>query len=384
MAKVKQQGNGSGTVYPRKNKAGKITSYLGSYFGPDGKRRYVSAKSKGECRDKLRAAMGDSDKGLVFDSGTTTVSQYLDRWLTDSVDGTVRQRTYERYEQLVRVHLKPSLGRVKLKLLKPEHVRSLYRDKLAGGAGNAPLSPRTVQYVHRTLSKALKQAVSDGLIPRNVCDAVRSPRPVKKEVTPLSQDQARSLLSAARGDRLETLYTVALHCGLRQGELLGLKWEDVDLTAGKLSVRRTLSDTREDGFRFEAPKSGKGRSVKLSQRATEALRSHRKRQLEERTPEPEERFKGLVFTTSNGTPYTCTNLLAQRFRPLLKRAGLPAATRFHDLRHTCATMLLKMGQHPKYVQELLGHASIGITLDTYSHVIEGMGDGLADAMDGAL
>ena len=124
--------------------------------------------------------------------------------------------------------------------------------------------------------------------------------------------------------------------------------------------------------------------MKLSQRATEALRSHRKSQLEEQTDSVDERFRGLVFTTTNGTPFSCTNLLSQRFRPLLERAGLPAATRFHDLRHTCATMLLKMGQHPKYVQELLGHASISITLDTYSHVIEGMGDGLADAMDDAL
>jgi len=162
-----------------------------------------------------------------------------------------------------------------------------------------------------------------------------------------------------------------------------LKSEDVYLNTGTLCVRRTLSDIR-DGFDFEQPKSGKGRSVKLTHRAIEALRSHRKRQLEEQTGEVEERFKGLVFTTTNGTPYTCTNLLSQRFRPLLMIADLPAATRFHDLRHTCATMLLKMGQHPKYVQELLGHASISISLDTYSHAIEGMGDGLADAMDGAL
>ena len=229
----------------------------------------------------------------------------------------------------------------------------------------------------------MKDAVSDGLVPRNVCDAVKSPRPAKKEIRPLTQDQARSLLPAASGGRLEALYTVALHCGLRQGELLGLKWEDADLITGTLSVRRTLSDTRE-GFKFEQPKSGKGRSVKLSQRTTGALRSHRKRQLEEQTGEVEERFKGLVFTTTNGTPYTCTNLLSQRFRPLLKRAGLPAATRFHDLRHTCATVLLIAGKHPKYVQELLGHASISITLDTYSHVIEGMEGGLADAMDDAL
>lgn len=378
MAKKKQVGNGAGTVYPRKNKEGKTIGYIGAYHDLQGKRRYVSDKSKTECRNKLRAAMGDADKGLVYNAGTTTVAEYLDRWLTDSVKGTVRQRTYERYEQLVRVHLKPGLGRQQLKTLTPAHVRSLYKDRLAGG-----LSPRTINYIHVTLHKALKDAVSDGLIPRNVCDAVKSPRPGKTEVTPLTQDQARSLLSAANGDRLEALYTVALHCGLRQGELLGLKWEDVDLAAGRLSVRRTLSDTR-DGWKFEQPKSGRGRAVKLSQRATDALRSHRKRQLDERTGAVEERFTGLVFITGTGTPYTCTNLLSQRFRPLLKRAGLPAATRFHDLRHTCATMLLKMGQHPKYVQELLGHASIGITLDTYSHVIEGMGDGLADAMDGAL
>jgi len=378
MAKAKQQGNGSGTVYPRKNKEGKITGYLGSYHDLQGRRRYVSAKNKTDCRDKLRTAMGDADKGIVYDSGTTTVSQYLDRWLTDSVDGTVRQRTYERYEQIVRVHLKPGLGRQQLKTLTPAHVRSLYKEKLL------TLSPRTVNYIHVTLHKALKDAVSDGLVPRNVCDAVKSPRPGKKEVTPLTQNQARSLLAAARGDRLEALYIVALHCGLRQGELLGLKWEDVDLNAGTLSVRRTLSETRMEGFKYESPKSGKGRSVKLSQGATDALRIHRKRQLEEQAREVEERFKGLVFTTTNGTPYTCTNLLSQRFRPLLKRAELPAPTRFHDLRHTCATMLLKMGQHPKYVQELLGHASISITLDTHSHVIEGMGDGLADAMDGAL
>ena len=212
MAKKKQVGNGAGTVYPRKNKDGKITGYLGSYFGPDGKRRYVSAKHKGECREKLRAAMGEADKGLVFKAGTTTVSQYLDAWLKDSVKDTVRQRTWERYEQLVRVHIKPALGRLKLKLLKPEHVRSLYREKLDSG-----LSPRTVNYVHITLHKALKDAVSDGLIPRNICDAVKPPRPAKKEVAPLPQEQARALLDAARGDRLEALYTVALHCGLRQG-----------------------------------------------------------------------------------------------------------------------------------------------------------------------
>jgi len=209
VARKKQQGNGSGTLYPRKNKDGKIVSYLGQYFGPDGKRRYVSAKHKGECREKLRAAMADADKGLVYNAGTITVSQYLDAWLKDSVKDTVRQRTYERYESIARVHIKPVLGRAKLKTLTPAHVRKLYREKLDAG-----LAPRTVNYIHTTLHKALKDAVADGLIPRNPSDAVKPPRPAKPEIRPLTQDQARALLAASKGDRFYALYVLALQCGL--------------------------------------------------------------------------------------------------------------------------------------------------------------------------
>ena len=172
------------------------------------------------------------------------------------------QRTWERYEQLVRVHLKPALGRLKLKSLTAAHVRALYREKLDSGP-----SPRTVQYIHTTLRKALQDAVSDGLIPRNVVDGIKAPRPKKKEVNPLTPEQAQTFLGAARGDRFEALYVLAVHCGLREGELLGLKWDDVDLEAETLQVRRTLSDTRS-GYVFEPPKNGKGRSIKLTQAAT--------------------------------------------------------------------------------------------------------------------
>jgi integrase len=203
-------------------------------------------------------------------------------------------------------------------------------------------------------------------------NAVKSPRPAKPEIHPLTQDQARSLLISAKDDRFH-----ALHCSMREGGLLGLMWEDVDLPAGRLSIRRTLSETRT-GHKFEKAKNGKGGSVKLSQRAVDALRNQRRRQVGEMLAATNWQDNGLVFPTTSGT-----NLLGRHFKPLLRRAGLPDV-RLHDLRHTCATMLLKMGQHPKYVQELLGHANISITLDTYSHVIEGMGDGLVDAIDGAL
>jgi integrase len=227
------------------------------------------------------------------------------------------------------------------------------------------LAPRTVQYIHTTLHKALKDAVADGLVPCNVAAAVKAPRPKKKEIQPLSSEQVRAFLEVARGDRFETLYVLAITAGLREGELLGLRWDDLDLEAGTLSVRRSLSETRR-GHIFEAPKNGKGRSIKLTTQAVEALKRHRKAQLEHRI-----KFAGLwqnhdlVFPSQVGTPMSAKNLTARSFKPLLKRAGLPRKVRLHDLRHTCATLLLKKRVHPKIVQELLGHATISTTIQKY-------------------
>ncbi|MBX6764679.1 site-specific integrase [Rubrobacter taiwanensis] len=372
-----KRGNGEGSISRRKN--GTWRAEYTVYTAEGRKRKTLYGKTRREVAEKLAKAIADRNGGIVYDAGKLTVGEYLDRWLSDSVRDTVRQRTYERYESIVRVHIKPTLGRIKLKTLAPAHVRGLYREKLGAG-----LSPRTVQYIHVTLHKALKQAVRDELIPRNASEAIKAPRPTKKEIRPLSPDQARAFLDAARGDRFETLYVLAVHCGLREGELLGLKWEDVDLDAGTLAVRRTLSETRT-GHRFEAPKNGKGRRIKLTTGAMKALRRHRKAQLEERLRAAglwEDH--GLVFPNQVGKTMNAKNLTARSFKQILERAGLPRTVRVHDLRHTCATILLKVGQHPKYVQELLGHANIGITLDTYSHVLPGMGDGLADAMDDAL
>lgn len=281
------------------------------------------------------------------------------------------------------MYIKLAFGRTKLGALTPGHLRQLHRQKLDRG-----LSRRTVNYIHVTLHKALKEAVGDALIPRNAASSVRAPRPGKPEIHPLAPDQARKLIATAREtkNRFEALYVLALHCGLREGELLGLKWEDIDLSSptATLQVRRTLSQTRERGHIFEKPKNGKGRSIKCSHKATEALRRHRARQHQERLAVGSLwQDNDLVFPTTTGTTMSGTNLLGRQFRPLLKIAGLPPV-RLHDLRHTCATILLMAGKHPKYVQEFLGHASISITLDTYSHVIEGMDGGLGDVMDEAL
>jgi integrase len=375
MAKKKQRGNGAGTIYPRKNKGGKTIGYRGSYI-VNGKRYYVSAQTKTETEQKLRQAMTDADRGLVFEASTLVLSHYLDKWLLNIKD-TVRQRTWERYEQIARVHLKPILGRLKLKNLTPTHVRRLYREKLDAGA-----SHRTVQYIHTTLRKALQDAVTDDLIPRNVADGIKAPRPKKKEINPLSPEQTRTFLEAIRDDPLEALYVLAIHRGLRQGELLGLKWDDVNLEAATLQVRRTLSLTR-DGHVFEQPKNGKGRSIELTQSAADALRSHLQHQLKEIEALGDEyQDEGLIFPGERGQPMRPWTL-TRKLQRILEHIGLPHI-RFHDLRHTCATLLLGKGVHPKFVQELLGHATISITLDTYSHVIPAMGDQTRKAIEDVL
>jgi integrase len=376
MARKKERGNGSGSVYPRKNKQGKIIGYRGSYFAPDGKRRYVSAKRKGDAEKALRQAMTDADRGFVFDGGTLTLENYLTRWLTDSVKDTVRRSTFVQYKSVVNRHLIPALGRLKLKALTPAHARSLYREKLDSG-----LSPRTVQYIHVTLHKALKQAVMDGLIPRNIADAVKAPQAHKKEVTPLTPAEVKVLLSAASGDRLETLYITAIHTGLRRSELLGLKWTDIDLDARTLSVQRSLD---KDGT-FNPPKRNKSRrTVKLTAQAAEALKGHRARQNEERLQLGSLwEDQGLVFPNRSGKPMNADNLYHRGFKPLLEKAGLSGFT-FHSLRHTCATLLLTKNINPKIVCEMLGHATISQTMDTYSHVMPGMSDVAADALESAL
>jgi integrase len=182
---------------------------------PDGpKRRTIYGRQYKEVERKLAEACGDAAKGLPYDAGSITVGEYLECWLADSVRDTVRQRTYERYESIVRVHLKPSLGMVKLKSLTPAHVRGLYREKLDSG-----LAPRSVLHIHRTLSKALKQATDDGLIPRNAAAPVKPPRPRGEEIRPLDREQVRALFETARGGRLEALYVLAVTAGLRRGEL---------------------------------------------------------------------------------------------------------------------------------------------------------------------
>jgi integrase len=378
---VGKNGNGEGSIYEHKRN-GKKVGYRGAYTvytAERPKRRYVTGKTRDDVRQKLTKAMADRDGGLIFDAGALTVGEYLERWLKDSVKGTVRQSTYEVYGHMIRPHIVPGLGRVKLKNLTPAHVRSFYRDRL-----DTELAPATVHKMHVVLHKALDQAVSDGLIPRNAAKGVKVPQTKRKEIRPLSPEQTRTLLEAARGDRLEALYVLALNTGLRQGELLALKWEDVELEDAVLRVQRTL--IRSGGkVGLGPPKTNKSRrSVGLTQGAVEALQAHLSRQLHEM-----ERMGslyspgGLVFANETGGLINPSNLRNRSFSRLLKHAGLPHI-RFHDLRHTCATLLLSRNVNPKIVSEMLGHSSVSITLDIYSHVLPTMQSSAVRALEDAL
>ena len=224
----------------------------------------------------------------------------------------------------------------------------------------------------------------DGLIPRNVTEAVKVPQIKRKEIQALCAEETKRLLEAAREDRFEALYVLAVTTGLRQGELLALKWEDVDLERGVLRVRRTLTRAKGKVSLGEPKTASSRRSVKLTATAAAALREHLSRQLEEIDRVGSlYNDAGLVFATEKGTPVNPTNLRKRSFAPLLERSNL-RMIRFQDLRHTCATLLLGRNINPKLVSEMLGHSSTAITLDTYSHVLPDMQDSAARALDGAL
>ena len=371
-----KRGNGEGSIYPHKRGGVKV-GYRGSYWvdtaeGP--KRRYITGETREDVAEKLAKAISDRADGLVFDAGSTTTGEYLTRWLSDSVHGTVQGSTYRSYGRVVDGHLVPGVGRVKLAKLRPDHIRRLYRSMLDAGKAT-----RTVQYAHTLLKRALAQAVMDGLIPRNAAEAVRPPKLKRDEIQPLNADQVRALLDAS-DERSCALYTVAVRTGMRPGEILALRWSDVDLEAGTVQINRALSEGE-----FSTPKTPRSRRrISLSPATVATLKAHRKRQLEECMAKAglwEDH--GLVFPSSVGTPKSQRNL-NREFKNTAKRAGLPDHFKLYDLRHTCATLLLSRNVHPKYVQELLGHASIALTLDTYSHVIPGMDGGTGGAIDEAF
>ena len=370
---MSRRGHGEGSIFRRQD--GLWAASI-RYMG--GTRVSKTSRRKTVVDRWVRARLAEREAGLTSMVGKQLLGPFVEGWF-DAIAAEVGPRTLVRYRELLRLHVLPELGSRSLAGLTAQDVQELHGRLLQEG-----LSPQTVVHVHRVLHKALQDAVRWGKLARNVCTAVKAPRVPVQEMRVLSPDQARRFLAAAAGEPLEALYILAVSTGLRQGELLALKWSDVDLDASRLQIRRTVQRVVGEGIKEGEPKSASGRrSVALTPMATSALRQHRASQLEQRMAAPTWADLDLMFTNAVGRYIEPGNLTRRSFRPLLRRAGVPQL-RFHDLRHTSATLLLAEGVHPKIVQEMLGHSTVQLTLDRYSHVSPNLQVAAADRMEAVL
>lgn len=367
---TRRRGNGEGSISQRPD--GRWMAQISMGVGADGKRvrRTVYGWTKKEVQDQLAKLQGQKFDGTLSKPGKTTLADFLNRWLEDVVRLNVRDRTYDCYRRTIEKHISPKIGGVRVDKLATAQIEWFYADLERAGVG-----ARTRQLCHAVLRQALQKAVRWNLVSRNACEGVEAPRVKKQEIHPLTVEQVGILLSAAKGDRLETLYTTAVTTGMRLGELFGLQWSDVDLDGGAILVRHALQELNGK-LTLTEPKTAKSRRrVDLPQMTIDALLEHRKRQFA-----AGHLASGYVFTNTDGGPLRRSHFHRSNYKPMLTRAGLPEI-RFHDLRHSAATSLLLAGVHPKIVADRLGHSKIGITMDLYSHVLPSMQKDAADRIN---
>ena len=367
----KKRGQNEGSIYKRPNGS------WSAQISVQGKRVTKYFKTQREGLDWLQNMRNQINSGLTLEGAQKTLSEFLEQWL-GSIRASVKPKTITQYRQIVHMHILPLLGGIKLKDLRPDQIQALYNQKLDTGT-----SARTVLLIHAVLHRSLKQAFKWGSIVRNPADAVTRPKIVRKEMKTLSDTQVRTLILAASGTRYEAIFWLAVTTGMRQGELLGLRWSDLDWQSQKLHVQRQLQRTK-DGLVFSGPKSAAGRRViMLGEETIKKLRAHLGVLSQERQAAGEQwQENDLIFPSTIGTPWDPRNLF-RIFKQFLKKAGLPDI-RFHDLRHTAATLMLQQNVNPKVVQERLGHSDITLTLNTYSHVLPSMQEDAAEKLDQLL
>jgi integrase len=398
QSRQRRRPHGDGGIRQRGERSWEIKADL----GPDpltGKRRVRFKTIRGtkkEALAELAKLKSAAPAGAIAES-KITVAAYLESWLEQHAKHRVSAKTFERYAEIVRKHLAPGLGPYCLIELAPQHLQQLYhaalttprqRERDGKMIQYPPLSPQTVKHIHRVFSQALKQAVRLRLIPRSPADDVDPPRPKRTEMKILDQAQTAALLKAAQATPIYIPVLLAVTTGMRRGECLALRWRDVDLAGGTLSVTQTLEETKEPGARkhtlsFKPPKTERSRrTIALPTLTVTALRSHRARQAEQGLAIGK-RFgdDDLVCSNAIGEPMF-PHLVTDAFMDLVAR--LRFKVRFHDLRHTHISHLLAAGVHPKVASERAGHASVSITLDVYSHVVPGMQEDAAKRIDAAL
>ncbi len=373
------RGKSEGTIYRRSDGRWEARIDLGWIAGKR-KRKCLYGHSRAEVAAMLNKEQHNRSNGGPVIIGRRTVGQFMKEWLDSIKPPVVRPRTYQSYELLNRLHVEPAIGHIQLNKLEPQTIQAMLNQKSREG-----LAPQTVRHIRTVLRRALHVANRYRYIPYNPATLVELPKPERPEIKPLTEDQARQLLDAAKGSRIEALLVVALRLGLRRGELLGLQWSDVDLDGRTLNVVRAIQRIPGQPLTAAPLKTrGSRRNIALPDEVVRTLRAHRVRQAEQRLAAGAEwSDQGLTFPNTVGKPQEPRKIDAI-FKRLLKTAKLPGSIRFHDLRHTCATLLLEKDADLYEVSRLLGHSTIGITANVYGHITEGMKRELADKMDSIL
>ncbi len=354
------------------------------YLGLDGnsKRKYHNKTIHGNKKSAqayLNKALHEKDTGTFTEQSKELLCKYLGRWLETSAKPRLREKTYNSYEGLIRLYIKPQLGDTIISQLTPIQIQKFYNSMIDNG-----LSARTVRYTHSVLRSALEQAVKWQMLYRNPTEFVDLPKQKKKEMQVLSPSDAKAFIEAAAYSRHQVLFSLMITTGLRPGETLGLKWNDIDFDKGKLRIQRALVRVGSTWKLLEPKTSRSRRTIPVPKSVMNDLKVLKRNQAEKRLASLNYMDNDLVFAGENGEPLDEINLVRRHFKPLLAQAGLSNSIRLYDLRHTCATLLLAAGEHPKIVSERLGHASITMTLDTYSHVLPDMQEAATNKLENML
>lgn len=400
---AKKRGNNEGSI--RERKKGQWEGRVTIGRKPDGSPNRVSfyGLSRAEVAAKITDALSKLQSGTFVEPNKVTVSQWLEKWMKLYQEGTISPNFYARRKDLIRIHITPAIGNIQLLKLKPSDIKKFYNDLEKSGRKPAKkkngkiiplkkdtspgLATGTIRHVHNILNPAMKQAVKEGLVPKNVVADAPPPKIVRtREAKPLSKDQVSKYLGILKENRLYAAFLLDLITGLRRGELIGLQWKDLNMQTGALKIRRQITRIEKENGKssleyapLKTPASY--RTIILPNVAIIELKAHRKRQAAEEllAGGKYDKKEGLIFCTPLGKKLD-TRCLYRIHCKALEDAGLQH-TAFHDLRHSCATLLLQAGENIKTIQNLLGHSDVETTLNCYSHVLDEMKQSAADKLD---